>query len=78
VISKYAEPHRFYLFPFVLVFSSMRFVQILRPYRLEESVREDLDFLRSEPLIRQEIKDNAKGYVYDIKTGKLNPVGHEP
>lgn len=42
--------------------------------RLEESVREDLKFLKSQPLLRQKIKDNAKGYVYDIKTGKLNPV----
>jgi carbonic anhydrase len=41
------------------------------------SVREDLKFLKSLPLIRQEIKDNAKGYIYDIKTGKLSPVSHE-
>jgi len=46
-------------------------------FRLEESVREDLKFLRAQPLIRQEVKDNAKGYVYDIKTGKLNPVSDE-
>ncbi|KAF4613432.1 hypothetical protein G7Y89_g15455 [Cudoniella acicularis] len=44
---------------------------------LEESVREDLKFLKASPLIRQEIKDNAKGYVYDIKSGKLNPVAYE-
>lgn len=49
-------------------------VQMLRAYRLEESVREDLDFLKSHPLVRQEIKNNAKGYIYDIKTGRLNPV----
>jgi carbonic anhydrase len=54
------------------------FVQILRVFRLEESVREDLNFLTSEPLVRQELKDNAKGYVYDIKTGKLKPVVCEP
>ncbi|PVH92318.1 hypothetical protein DM02DRAFT_635458 [Periconia macrospinosa] len=46
--------------------------------KLEESVREDLDFLRSEPLVRQEIKDNAKGYIYDIQTGRLNPVVDKP
>ena len=45
--------------------------------RLEESVREDLRFLRKQPLIRQEAKDCSKGYVYDIKTGKLHAVVDE-
>ncbi|KAH8807833.1 carbonic anhydrase-domain-containing protein [Xylogone sp. PMI_703] len=44
---------------------------------LEESIREYLKFLKSQPLIKQEIKDKVKGYVYDIKTGKLNPVPYE-
>ncbi|KAF3056679.1 hypothetical protein CFAM422_012773 [Trichoderma lentiforme] len=42
--------------------------------RLEESVREDLSLLREQKFIRQELKDNAKGYVYDIKTGVLREV----
>ncbi|PMD65000.1 carbonic anhydrase [Hyaloscypha bicolor E] len=42
--------------------------------RLEESVREDLRFLSAQPLIRQELIDNAKGYIYDIKTGKLTQI----
>lgn len=41
---------------------------------LPESVREDLKFLKSHPLVRQELRDTAVGYVYDIKTGMLNPV----
>jgi carbonic anhydrase len=45
--------------------------------RLEDSVREDLRFLKSQPLIRQEIKDNAKGYIWDIKTGKLTQISFE-
>jgi carbonic anhydrase len=42
--------------------------------RLEESVREDLRFLNAQPLIRQELIDNAKGYIWDIKTGKLTQI----
>jgi carbonic anhydrase len=42
--------------------------------RLEESVREDLRFLRQQEMVKQEIKDNARGYIYDIKSGKLNEV----
>jgi len=45
--------------------------------RLEESVREDLKFLKESALVRQEIKDNARGYVYDIKSGKLKEVKYE-
>lgn len=45
-----------------------------RLHSLEKSVREDLDFLKSQVLIKQEIKDRAKGYVYDIKTGRLIAV----
>lgn len=41
------------------------------------SVIEDLKFLKTTPLLRQEIKDNAKGYVYDIKSGKLIPVPYD-
>lgn len=42
--------------------------------RLEESVREDLHLLKEQKFVRQELRDNAKGYVYDIKTGKLKEV----
>jgi carbonic anhydrase len=45
--------------------------------RLEESVREDLKILKAEDLVRQDIRDNAKGYIYDIKSGKLTPVPDE-
>jgi hypothetical protein len=33
-----------------------------------------LKFLREQDLVRQEIKDNAKGYVYDIKSGLLKRI----
>ena len=45
--------------------------------RLEESVREDLRYLKTHHLVRRELADNAKGYVWDIKTGKLSPIGYE-
>lgn len=45
--------------------------------RLEETVREDLGFLKAQPLVRQALKDNAKGYIWDIKTGKLSPVSFD-
>jgi carbonic anhydrase len=42
---------------------------------LEESVREDVAFLLSSPLIPGDV--TIRGFVYDVKTGKLNEVGFE-
>ncbi|KAH8891424.1 hypothetical protein GQ53DRAFT_648824, partial [Thozetella sp. PMI_491] len=40
----------------------------------KETVRADIGFLKSSPLIRDDLKKNVHGYVYDIKTGRLDPV----
>ncbi|KAL7929283.1 hypothetical protein V8C35DRAFT_315995 [Trichoderma chlorosporum] len=42
--------------------------------RLKESVQEDLLVLKAQSFVRQELRDSAKGYIYDIKTGKLEEV----
>lgn len=42
---------------------------------LEESVREDVAFLLSSPLIPGDV--TIRGFVYDVRTGKLNEVGFE-
>ncbi|MBV8695892.1 MAG: carbonic anhydrase [Chloroflexi bacterium] len=43
------------------------------PFRdLEQSVRDDVAFLRSSPLIPKDI--TISGFIYDVKTGKLLPV----
>jgi carbonic anhydrase len=42
---------------------------------LEESVREDVGFLLSSPLIPGDVV--IRGFVYDVKTGRLNEVGFE-
>jgi len=39
---------------------------------LEQSVRDDIAFLRSSPLIPQSIE--IAGFIYDVKNGKLLPV----
>lgn len=39
---------------------------------LEQSVRDDVAFLRSSPLIPQSI--DIRGFIYDVKTGKLRAV----
>src|SRR6266566_3188441 len=39
---------------------------------LEQSVRDDIAFLRNSPLIPQNI--DIRGFIYDVKTGKLQPV----
>jgi carbonic anhydrase len=39
---------------------------------LEQSVRDDVAFLRSSPLIPENI--TISGFIYDVKTGKLLPV----
>ncbi|KAM0805785.1 carbonic anhydrase [Usnea florida] len=41
---------------------------------LEQSVRDDLAVIRGYPLLRKELADRSHGYIYDIKTGLLNPV----
>ncbi|KAH8670129.1 carbonic anhydrase [Tricladium varicosporioides] len=41
---------------------------------LEQSVKDDLNILRSSPLVRKGLADKAVGYVFDIKTGALTRV----
>jgi carbonic anhydrase len=43
---------------------------------IEESVREDVAFLLSSPLIPGDVI--IRGFVYDVRTGKLNEVTFEP
>jgi carbonic anhydrase len=42
---------------------------------LEESIREDVSFLMSSPLIPGDIV--VRGFLYDVRTGKLNEVSFE-
>ena len=39
---------------------------------LDESVRQDVETIRSSPLIPQDIP--VSGYVYDVRTGRLRAV----
>ncbi len=41
---------------------------------LEDKVKEDLAYLRGNTLMEQKLRDRITGYVYDLETGKLNPV----
>jgi carbonic anhydrase len=43
---------------------------------LEESIREDVAFLLSSPLIPGDVV--IRGFLYDVHTGKLNEVDFEP
>jgi carbonic anhydrase len=43
---------------------------------VEQSVREDVDFLRASPLIPRDIP--IRGFVYDVKTGTLTEVASAP
>jgi carbonic anhydrase len=42
---------------------------------LEESVREDVAFLQSSPLIASDVP--VRGFIYDVRTGRLNEVATE-
>jgi carbonic anhydrase len=42
---------------------------------VEESVREDVTFLQSSPLIAPDVV--IRGFIYDVRTGKLNEVAVE-
>ncbi|KAF2807426.1 carbonic anhydrase [Mytilinidion resinicola] len=41
---------------------------------LEDSVRENLRFLKGSDLVRKELADRCVGFVFDIKNGALTPV----
>lgn len=42
--------------------------------KVEESVRDDLKYLREHPLVRTELKELAVGGVYDVETGLITKV----
>lgn len=44
---------------------------------LEESVRSDLRLLKSQELVREDLRRGVKGYVWDIKSGGLREIGVE-
>ena len=41
---------------------------------LEESVREDVAWVNAHPLIREGLKKGTRGFVFDIKNGKVERV----
>jgi carbonic anhydrase len=46
----------------------------MKKNRQRESVLADIAYLKASPFVREELKRNVYGYVFDIKTGKLIPV----
>lgn len=41
---------------------------------VEQSVRQDLKFFKDSPYVRKELRENAYGFVYDIKSGELTQI----
>jgi carbonic anhydrase len=41
---------------------------------LEQSVRDDVRVIKSSQLVRQELSEQTKGFIFDIKSGKLIAV----
>lgn len=41
---------------------------------LKQSVVDDISILRKNPYIQQELAKNASGFIYDLKSGKLEAV----
>ncbi|KAL1901022.1 hypothetical protein Sste5346_002087 [Sporothrix stenoceras] len=41
---------------------------------IEESIQADLEWVRNSPYLREELKKNAQGFFYDIKTGLVTKV----
>lgn len=48
------------------------FLSIL--YSVEQIVKDDLKVITSSKYMRKELTERTKGYIYDIKTGKLSLV----
>jgi carbonic anhydrase len=47
-------------------------IAFLSIVNLEDSVREDVDFLKNSPLLLKDVP--ITGWLYDVKTGKLNQI----
>jgi len=43
-------------------------------YSLEESVKQNIKFVKESPYIRKELRESAQGFLFDIKTGKVNKI----
>ncbi len=43
-------------------------------YSLVQSVKDDVAIIKSSKYMRTELAEQVSGFIYDIKTGKLNPV----
>jgi carbonic anhydrase len=41
---------------------------------LQKSVARDMKFLKESKLVREELKENIKGYLYDIEKGSLEEI----
>lgn len=41
---------------------------------MEESVKSDLEWVRANPLIRDELKEAFQGFIFDIKSGEVTKV----
>ena len=39
-----------------------------------EILHADVEFLKGLPSLRQELKDNVRGYLYDVITGTVTPA----
>ncbi|KAJ5923596.1 hypothetical protein N7454_008841 [Penicillium verhagenii] len=41
---------------------------------LERSVHEDVQLVKNSPLVRKELADRTRGFIYDLTTGEVKPV----
>jgi len=41
---------------------------------LEQSVRDEVEWVRAHPLISEKVKKGVKGFVFDLTTGKVERV----
>ncbi|KAL6696737.1 carbonic anhydrase [Trichoderma pleuroticola] len=51
-------------------------VQLVLPViiDLEQSVRDDVKLLKTSRIIRRELRDHARGYLYDVKSGLVRRI----
>jgi carbonic anhydrase len=41
---------------------------------VEESLKEDMAWLKNQPIVRQGLRDAVRGFIWDIKSGELREV----
>ena len=58
----------------ILAITIMSFADLVS---IKQSVKDDIGVFKASPLIRENLKNSVRGYVFDVKTGLLTAIATE-